>query len=439
MCSKPEYIFLILLSTAIDYLAALGIEGASSERSKKRFLMFSLFTNLGLLFSFKYFNFVNDSVREVFQYFGYSYAVGSLDLILPIGISFYTFQTMSYTIDVYRGAIKAERHFGIFALYVSYFPQLVAGPIERATHLLPQFRTKRSFNPELLRSGLLLMLWGFIKKVVIADRLAIYVDYVYQRPQDFGGLELILATYFFCFQVYCDFSGYSDIAIGAARTMGFDLMTNFNRPYFSKSIAEFWSRWHISLSTWFRDYLYFPLGGNRVRKLLWYRNIFVVFMVSGVWHGAAWTYVVWGALQGFYMVFSDLSKCWRDKIESALFGDSGIRKLYAVLVTFNLTAFSFIFFRSNSLNDAFYIVGNLFSSWSIRFDQVPGFGVTQFALSIALIALLECAHLVQRTKNMSELVLSWPTPLRWGYYYLGVALVLLLGVFSQRQFVYFQF
>lgn len=238
-------------------------------------------------------------------------------MLLPVGISFYTFQSLSYSIDVYRGEKEPERNFGKFALYVAFFPQLVAGPIERSTNLLPQFDRRISFDYDRFVSGLRLMLWGFFKKIVIADRLAIYVNEVYNSPAEFQGLTLILATYFFAFQIYCDFSGYSDIAIGAARIMGYDLMINFRQPYFSQSIAEFWKRWHISLSTWFKDYLYIPLGGNRVAKNRWYFNLMAVFLISGLWHGANWTFVLWGFLHGFYLVFSIWTQNIRDTISHA--------------------------------------------------------------------------------------------------------------------------
>ena len=289
---KAEYLILILVSTLIDYTVALRMEKASNPAKRRSWLIVSLCSNLGILFSFKYFNFFNDSVRTVFDQFNIFYDVPAFEVLLPVGISFYTFQTLSYTIDVYRGQRPAERHIGIFALYVAFFPQLVAGPIERSTRLLPQFFKKVELTYERTVDGLRLMLWGFFKKLVIADRVGAYVDVVYASPDDHSGMTVLIATYFFAFQIFCDFSGYSDIAIGSARILGYDLMDNFRRPYFSKSISEFWRRWHISLSTWFRDYVYIPLGGNRVVKWRWYYNLMVVFVVSGLWHGANWTFVV---------------------------------------------------------------------------------------------------------------------------------------------------
>jgi D-alanyl-lipoteichoic acid acyltransferase DltB (MBOAT superfamily) len=302
MSWKPEYIILILASTLIDYSVGLKLGSESRPAIRRRWLLLSLVTNLGLLFSFKYFNFFNDSFRQLFQMANLSYPVPALNVLLPVGISFYTFQTLSYTIDVYRGKIQPERHLGVFALFVSFFPQLVAGPIERSGNLLPQFYQKTAVDYERIISGLQRMTWGFFKKVVIADRLALLVNTVYNHPTEFSGMPLIIATYAFGFQIYCDFSAYSDIAIGAARVMGFDLMENFRQPYYARSIPEFWRRWHISLSTWFRDYVYLPLGGNRVKLPHWVFNILVVFVVSGLWHGANWTFVIWGALHGIFMV-----------------------------------------------------------------------------------------------------------------------------------------
>ncbi|MCB0064655.1 MAG: MBOAT family protein, partial [Caldilineaceae bacterium] len=293
-----EYTLLIFISTAVDYAMAHLMAQSEKLWHRRAYLGVSLLVNLGLLFGFKYFNFFNESVRATLNLFNIFYNVPAFQVLLPVGISFYTFQTLSYTIDVYRGKLAPERHFGRFALYVAFFPQLVAGPIERATHLLPQFHQPMTFNQTRIASGLRLLLWGMFKKVVIADRLALYVNQVYDHPGDHGALTLLIASYFFAFQIYCDFSGYSDIAIGAARVMGFDLMENFRQPYMARSIAGFWRRWHISLSTWFRDYLYIPLGGNRVARWRWYSNLFLVFLVSGLWHGAAWHFVIWGALHG---------------------------------------------------------------------------------------------------------------------------------------------
>jgi alginate O-acetyltransferase complex protein AlgI len=310
---KPEYLVLIFASTTVDYACARGMGAWGSDRVRRLLLYASITANIGMLFAFKYLNFFSESARAVLAEFNIFHGVPTFDLLLPVGISFYTFQSLSYTIDVYRGQTKPERHFGIFALYVSFFPQLVAGPIERSYRLLPQFFEHRGFDGPRITSGLRLMLWGFFMKLVIADRLAVYVNEVYSNPQAFAPSTLLLATYFFAFQIFCDFAGYSSIAIGAARVLGYELMQNFNRPYFAASIREFWGRWHISLSTWFRDYLYLPLGGNRVERRRWYLNLLVVFIVSGLWHGAAWTFIVWGALHGSYLVVSLVTSGVRER------------------------------------------------------------------------------------------------------------------------------
>ncbi|MBW2967124.1 MBOAT family protein, partial [Candidatus Woesearchaeota archaeon] len=318
MSWKAEYVILIMISTLVDYIAGLQIFRSQSVVRKRLFLVLSILTNIGLLFAFKYFNFFSDSVREILQVFTIQLNPLTLKVLLPVGISFYTFQTLSYTIDVYRGRIMPEKHLGIFAVYVSFFPQLVAGPIERAKNLLPQFYRKVDFDYVLVVAGLKLMLWGFFKKVVIADRLAIMVDYIYGDVTGFTGLSLIIATVFFAFQIYCDFSGYSDIAIGAAQVMGIRLMDNFKRTYLATSASDFWRRWHISLSSWFRDYIYIPLGGNRLSRFRGCLNILVVFLVSGLWHGANWTFVLWGLLHGIYLTASAITAEFRRKMVDML-------------------------------------------------------------------------------------------------------------------------
>ena len=291
MAFVPIYILILGFTIVIDYFAGIYIENATGKK-KKFYLIFSLIANIGVLAIFKYYNFINANLSFLLHGFALTNPLPYLSILLPIGLSFHTFQAMSYTIEVYRGNQKAERHFGIYSLYVMFYPQLVAGPIERPQNLLHQFRERYDFNYERVTSGLRLMAWGLFKKVVIADRLAIVVDTVYNNPEQHNSLTLIIATIFFAFQIFCDFSGYSDMAIGAARVMGFKLMTNFDKPYQSKSIHEFWKRWHISLSTWFRDYFYISLGGNRVSIPRWYLNLFLVFLVSGLWHGANWTFVI---------------------------------------------------------------------------------------------------------------------------------------------------
>ncbi|MGE4569241.1 MAG: MBOAT family protein, partial [Bacteroidales bacterium] len=302
MAFVPVYILILGFTIVVDYIAGIYIEKAEGNR-RKLFLIISLIANIGVLGFFKYYNFLNRSLSSFLQLgFDMATPLPYLSILLPIGLSFHTFQAMSYTIEVYRGAHKAERHFGIYALYVMFFPQLVAGPIERPQNLLPQFRTSKFFQAEGFRQGLAQVAMGFFKKVVIADRLAMAVDHAYATSPEQSGLSMAIAAFFYSFQIYCDFSGYSDIAIGSARMMGFKLMTNFNAPYLAKSLTEFWKRWHISLSTWFKDYLYISLGGNRVSAAKVYRNLFIVFLISGLWHGANWTFVIWGALHGVIIV-----------------------------------------------------------------------------------------------------------------------------------------
>jgi D-alanyl-lipoteichoic acid acyltransferase DltB (MBOAT superfamily) len=442
MCWKPEYIFLIIASTLIDYYAGLKMGAVESVRRKKKFLLLSLVSNLTLLFSFKYFNFFNNSARELFDRFNIFYDIPAFDILLPVGISFYTFQTLSYSIDIYRGHKEPEKHLGIFALYVAFFPQLVAGPIERSTRLLPQFFEKKSFDYQRVTDGLKLMLWGFFKKVVIADRLAFYVNEVYNNPADFYGFHIILATYFFAFQIYCDFSGYSDIAIGAAQVMGYELMQNFRRPYFAKSISEFWKRWHISLSTWFRDYLYISLGGNRVSIPRWYFNLFIVFVISGLWHGANWTFILWGALHGFYLIFSILTKDIRLQLAGKLgrFYSENIQKFVKVFITFHLVLFAWIFFRANSISDAFTLLNNMFILSDQQLLKLSlSLGWYELVIAVSAIMFLLIVHIMQRTIAIRNFVSKKPVWVRFAIYYIIIFSILIFGQFKETEFIYFQF
>jgi D-alanyl-lipoteichoic acid acyltransferase DltB (MBOAT superfamily) len=340
---------------------------------------------------------------------------------------------------VYRGHRPAERHLGIFALYVAFFPQLVAGPIERSTRLLPQFLKKVEVTYASTVDGLRLMLWGFFKKLVIADRLAAYVDAVYGNPGAHSGETILLATYFFAFQIFCDFSGYSDIAIGSARILGYDLMDNFKRPYFSKSIAEFWRRWHISLSTWFRDYLYIPLGGNRVTRWRWYYNLFIVFLISGLWHGANWTFVVWGALHGIYLIAGIVSRDLRDRMCGWIGLGGKLRRWLAVATTFHLVVVSWIFFRANSIQDAWHLLIGLFDIGDFTLT-LPVFGRYELLLAFGGILILEFVHILERKENFRVLLDRLPAFVRWILYYGFTMAILLFGVINQKQaFIYFQF
>ncbi len=394
-----------------------------------------------MLFFFKYFNFFGDTVNFFLDRFNIFAEVPAYDLLLPVGISFYTFQTLSYTIDIYRRQQTPEFHFGRFALFVSFFPQLVAGPIERSVNLIPQFREVHKFEYQRVREGILLMVWGFFKKVVIADRLSEYVNLVYNHPAEYGGLHNVIATFFFSFQIYCDFSGYSDIAIGAALIMGFRLMTNFRRPYFALSIREFWQRWHISLSTWFRDYVYISLGGNRVVKWRWYYNLFITFLVSGLWHGAEWTFVIWGALHGFYLVFA----IWTGKLRESAnkwFGISrhqGLYKFTQIMVTFVLVYFAWIFFRANNTADAFLIIKNTFHFSGSTALNLFTFGVDFYIAFLSIAFLLTVEYFEEFMELYGRLKLSLPRVWKWAILSVIILLVLVLGEWHGTDFLYFQF
>ena len=445
MAFIPAYILILFFVITIDYVAGIAIENALGRR-RKLFLLMSLLANIGTLAIFKYFNFLNGNLAGLATAFHWNYPIPALAIILPIGLSFHTFQSMSYTIEVYRGKFKAERHPGIFALYVMFFPQLVAGPIERPYNLLPQLHAQHTFDYQRVTDGLKLMAWGFFKKIVIADRLAIPVNQVYANPHEYTGISLIVATIFFAYQIYCDFSGYSDIAIGAAQVMGFKLMTNFNRPYFSQSIAEFWRRWHISLSSWFRDYLYIPLGGNRVAAWRWQLNLLIVFLVSGLWHGASWTFVIWGGLHGLYLVASLWLTALAEKIQRATKTAIRPNKYLQIAITFGLVSFAWIFFRATSLADALYIASHLFDNLGIvtNFQALEnsvllGLGRTGFAIALLAIIGMELVQLVQRGGSVRAQLARQPALVRWSAYYLLIIVTLIFGVYGSRQFIYFQF
>jgi alginate O-acetyltransferase complex protein AlgI len=449
MAWRPEYLILIIISTSVAYFTGLKMGQEEQKKKRKKYLYLSLFVNLGLLIVFKYFNFFNDSIRLLFRHLNISYNVPGFNLLLPMGISFYTFQTLSYSIDVYRGTIKPEKHYGIFALYVSFFPQLVAGPIERADRLLPQFYKKNKFDYERITAGLKIMAWGFFKKVVIADRLGVAVSAIYSNPTKHNSIQFIIATIFFAFQIFCDFSGYSDIAIGSAKVMGFDLMQNFKRPYFSKSIDEFWRRWHISLSSWFRDYLYIPLGGNRVSKGRHYFNLFITFLVSGLWHGANWTFVVWGALHGTYLVIGRaLSPVKKKLVELTRINKVPfIYKCVQVAFTFCLVTFAWIFFRANSIEEALYIIRHLFTdigkitNMQYLVNSISGMALTKFQLIVCFIGIItvEGVHLLQRKGNIIDWLSEKPAITRWAVYSILVTATFWLAFSENKQFIYFQF
>ncbi len=454
MVFVPVYILILVLTIVIDYIAGRLIENAAGTR-RRWFLVMSIAANVGVLAFFKYYNFFAHNVDQLLHIAKTDASLPILDIILPIGLSFHTFQAMSYTIEVYRGNQKAERHFGIYALYVMFYPQLVAGPIERPQNLLHQFYEKHRFDFENFVEGLKLMLWGFFKKVVIADRLSMVVNNVYKHPTEFkgSGVAITVATVFFAFQIYCDFSGYSDIAIGAAKVMGFRLMRNFNRPYFAKSISEFWTRWHISLSTWFKDYLYIPLGGNRVSPARHLLNLAIVFLLSGLWHGANWTFIVWGALHAFYLIFGLLTRKRRlQALNSAGISEtSALSNFLSVVTTFVLATFAWIFFRANNLRDAWFVISHLGHGWSqlTSFTGIKSiftslgagdtvYGAYNVITGILLIALLELLQ-ARGNSDLTALLKKKKALWSWGFYVLMIVLVLLLGVYNQQEFIYFQF
>lgn len=440
MCWNYKYVVLLLFTTIVCYACAIWIYKTRHRYLKVSLLVFTLFIYLGTLFFFKYFNFFGDVINTAFQKFNIFYKIPAYNYLLPVGISFYTFQALSYTIDVYRGDIKPEYHFGKFALFKSFFPQLVAGPIERATHLLPQFSKEYTFDYARIRDGIALTIWGFFKKVVIADRVSEYVNIVYNDPANYEGLHFLIATLFFTIQIYCDFSGYSDIARGTAKIMGYDLMVNFRMPYLSKSIREFWQRWHISLSTWFRDYFYISLGGNRVSKWRYYLNLFLTFLISGLWHGANWTFIIWGGLHGFYLVFAIWTKSIREKINDFL-GISRVpylQNLLQQLVTCVLAIFAWIFFRAKSLGDAWYIIKSMLHLHPVEKINLFNFQA-DMVLSIILIIILFVVDILEDKHSLSFKMKQLPVYVKWSLLVGTVLAIFILGKWEQIDFLYFQF
>ena len=450
---QADLLYLILFTTLVSYVCAIGIERCEGKRGVQRALMITaVAVSLAVLFFFKYFNFVATNVASLLSAFGMTVSDPTLDLILPVGISFYTFQTLSYVIDVYRGSIKAERHFGYYALYVSFFPQLVAGPIERPENLLPQLKTKNPFEVNDLTMGLKFMLVGFFKKIVVADQLARYVDTVYNGvgTDAVNGFTVLIATLLFAVQIYCDFSGYTDIAIGCARIMGIRLMQNFNDPYAATTIKDFWRRWHISLTSWFTDYVYIPLGGSRCKKYRHLLNIMIVFLLSGIWHGAAWTYIIWGVLHGIYQIVGNLTAKPRSRlIERVGLSESGalVRSVRTV-ITFILVSLSWLIFRANSLSDMLALFTELFGGWgdvniaeSLNALGLSLSSIITVILSIIVLKLLDLQISTKMHENRENtaisgtrvtvyLVLTWCVAIAW---------MLLLLSDIDSAFIYFQF
>lgn len=456
MAFIPQYVIILVALILIDFFAGQKIANADKNR-RKLWLITSLVANLTILGVFKYFNFFNTNISAVASFLDLRYPVPFLQIILPIGLSFHTFQAMSYTIEVYRRRQRPEKSLLIYALYVMFYPQLVAGPIERPQNLIHQFKENHRFEYDRVVSGLRLMLWGLFKKVVIADRMAVFANQVFSWPYDYSGPTLIVATLFFAFQIFCDFSGYSDIAIGAAQVMGIKLMKNFNSPYFATSISDFWSRWHISLSTWFRDYVYIPLGGNRVKKIFWVRNVVIVFGLSGLWHGANWTFLIWGLLHGaYYLFFAALDGLRISSIK--------VFKLFSPLITFILVSFAWIFFRANNLSQAIYIVTHLFHGlggylqyavsylpqylsgggspdktyllfWHLNYEKSE----LEILLAFGLIAFLLIMEGGSSWFGKHWSLGNKPILIRWAIYLVAIIFILNLGVINKIPFIYFQF
>lgn len=440
MAFVPAYILILATTILIDFTAAIYLE-KTTGKARTALLAASVTATCLILFFFKYFNFFADSLVGLATLFGWHPAPPTLQIILPIGLSFHTFQSLSYVIEVYHRRERAERDLVVFATYVMFFPQMVAGPIERPQNLLGQFREQHDVDHDRIVSGLKRMAWGFFKKLVIADRLALYVNDVYASPQNFNGLQLTLATLFFAYQIYCDFSGYSDIAVGSARVLGFRLMENFREPYAATSTGDFWRRWHISLSTWFRDYVYIPLGGSKVSPGRQAGNIILTFAASGLWHGANWTYVIWGLLNGIYLVVGRFTQSARDHISRSLGLTQwpALRRTMAWLTTFALICVAWVFFRAKNLGDAWYVLTHFTRGWDWHRIGTEQFLLRQFPVAVGAIALLELAQILHGRFALPARLIRWPIVLRWGAYASFVATVLTLGIYRNVQFIYFQF
>ena len=435
-----RFLSLILFSTVVDYTVGRKLRIEENQTKRKILLWTSILVNLGFLGFFKYYNFFLDNFITAFSFFGSEIKANSLNIILPVGISFYTFQTLSYSIDVYKRKLEPTKDFIAFSAFVSFFPQLVAGPIERATHLLPQFYKKRTFDSSKAVDGMRQILWGLFKKIVIADNCAEYANYIFNNSEDLNGSTLVLGALFFTFQIYGDFSGYSDVAIGTSRLFGFDLMQNFNFPYFSRDIAEFWRRWHISLSTWFRDYLYIPLGGSKGGTWMKIRNTFIIFIVSGFWHGANWTFIVWGTLNAIYFLPLLLTKRNRNNIDIIAKGKylPNIQEFFLMLLTFGLTVFTWIFFRADNIEHAISYISRILSLslFSMPYYVGIGYAIPTIILTIVFIIIEWMGR--EEAHAIGDFDLKWKRPYRWLFYYLLIFTIMKWGG-NEQEFIYFQF
>jgi alginate O-acetyltransferase complex protein AlgI len=438
MSWNATYSLLIFFTTLVSYFTGLLIYKANGYK-KKWLLTISLILILSPLIFFKYINFINETIKTLFSIVNFSIETISFDILLPVGISFYTFQAISYSVDIYRGEKKPERHFGIFALYISFFPQLVAGPIERSTKLLPQFRNKNKVRYENFSNGFKLIIWGYFLKLVVADRCSIYVDAVYGNPFSHTGLTFIIANFMFAFQIYGDFAGYSSIAIGTSRILGYRLMQNFNRPYFSDSFSNFWNRWHISLSTWFRDYFYIPLGGNRVLKWRLYYNLLITFLISGLWHGSKLTFLVWGFIHGFYLIFEKF--VYNNKKLSFVYMNNclPLKRVINTSTVFILVCFAWIFFRANSISEALFISKSLLNI-SFDFFLPQDADITSPVYAVISILVLLLIEFKREFLHDNKKLFNYYTKIPNLYKYIFLIFIILyIGVFNGSQFIYFQF
>jgi D-alanyl-lipoteichoic acid acyltransferase DltB (MBOAT superfamily) len=435
-----RFLGLIIFSTVLDFFIGKSLAKTTHELNRKLLLYTSVAVNLGFLGIFKYFDFFVSNFIEAFSLFGVELSAGSLNIILPVGISFYTFQTLSYSIDVYRRKLKHTDDFIAFSAFVCFFPQLVAGPIERATNLLPQFLKARKFNYDQAADGMRQILWGLFKKVVVADNCAVFVNAIFDNPDPLSGSTLFMGAVLFAFQIYCDFSGYSDIAIGTSRLFNINLKQNFATPYFSRNIGEFWRRWHISLSTWFRDYLYIPLGGSQGGTWNKIRNVFLIFIVSGFWHGASWNFIVWGGLNALYFLPLLLTKNNRNHLNTVAEGSlfPTYKEILSIGLTFFLTVIAWVFFRADTLTEAVHYLNLMFS---YSFFTVPSF-ITPKAFMLytyLLICLFIAVEWVQRDKKFGLSIENLNRPFRWVIYTIVIGVIITFGQFGESEFIYFQF
>jgi alginate O-acetyltransferase complex protein AlgI len=435
-----RFLLLILFSTIVDYSVGISLLKQENKTKRKILLGTSILVNLGFLGFFKYYNFFLDNFITAFSFFGTEIKANSLNIILPVGISFYTFQTLSYSIDVYKRKLEPTKDFIAFSAFVSFFPQLVAGPIERARNLLPQFYKKRTFDYSKAVDGMRQILWGLFKKIVIADNCAVFADQIFNNSNDYSGSTLVLGAIFFAFQIYGDFSGYSDIAIGTARLFGFNLMQNFAFPYFSRDIAEFWRRWHISLSTWFRDYLYIPLGGSRGTNYFKIRNVFIIFLVSGFWHGANWTFIIWGGLNALY--FLPIMLLNKNKINTGVVAQGkhlpSVREVLSMTLTFSLTTIAWIFFRAEDIHHAISYLSDIIHPSILTLPELitPKLEMIYTILCVFILVLFEWMN---RDKIHALDIANYNKSNRWVLYLIIIIMIITFGSFNQNSFIYFQF